>query len=140
MLCVGRHEFLSEHFCRYFRDLGAQCEPAVGTADAIVVAGSFEPHLVIADCELLTPAVLDTWSRDGSLRDVPVVAVSLTRRPEESVSAQMCGLAGVIYLPTLDRSGALALLARLEGARRPLGVDVPVNALIPATRQPAATH
>lgn len=137
MLCVGRHEFLSEHFCRYFRDLGAQCEPAVGTADAIVVAGSFEPHLVIADCELLTPAVLDTWSREGSLRDVPVVAVSLTRRPEESPSAEMCGLAGVIYLPTLDRSRAVALF---EGARRPRGVAIPAHALISATRQTAAIH
>lgn len=137
MLCVGRHEFLSEHFCRYFRDFGAQCEPAVGTADAIVVAGSFEPHLVIADCELLTPAVLDTWSREGSLRDVPVVAVSLTRRPEESPSVEVCGLAGVIYLPTLDRSRAVALL---EGAQRPRGVAIPAHALITATRQIAAIH
>ena len=137
MLCVGRHEFLSEHFCRYFRDLGAQCEPAVGTADALVVAGSFEPHVVIADCELLSPAVLDTWSRQGPLCEVPVVAVSLTRRPEEAASAEMCGLAGVLYLPTLDRAGALALL---DGARRPRGVDVPVHALIPATRQTAAIH
>ena len=137
ILCVGRHEFLSEHLCRYFRDLGAQCEPAVGTADVVVVAGWSEPHLVVADSELLTPAVLDAWASEGSLHDVPVVAVSLTRRPEECMSAEMSGLAGVIYLPALDRAGALALL---EGARRPRGVDVPAHAVVPASRQPAAIH
>ena len=137
MLCVGRHEFLSEHLCRYFRELDAHCEPAVGLGEALRVAEAFEPHLVVADSELLTPAVLDTWSRHRQLCDVPVVAVSLTCRPEESVSAEMSGLAGVIYLPALDRAGALALL---EGARRPQGVDAPAEALNPSTRHPAAIH
>lgn len=137
MLCVGRHEFLSEHLCRYFRDLGAQCVPAVGTTDAVVQASMFQPSLIVADSDLLTPAVLDTWSRESSLRDVPVLAVSLTRRPEEFVSAEIFGLAGVIYLPTLDRAGALVLL---EGARRPAGVVVPADAMIPAARQTAAMH
>ena len=135
MLCVGRHEYPSEHLCRYFRDLGAQCEPAVGTADVNVVAATFEPHLVVADSELLTPAILASWSREGALRDVPVVAVSLTRRPDEAASAEVYGLAGVIYLPALDRAGALALL---EGARPPRGVDVPPNVTLPTARHTAA--
>src|SRR5512140_1182684 len=108
LLCIGRHEFLSEHLCRFFSDLGAQCESAVGSANAEMVAGMFEPHLIIAESELLTPAVLNAWSREPVLADVPVLAVSLTRRPDESISADLCGLAGVIYLPTLDRDGALA--------------------------------
>ena len=137
MLCVGRHEFLSEHLCRYFRDFGAHCEPVVGTADTIAAARAFEPHLVIADSDLLTAAVLEAWAQDGSLRDVPVVAVSLTRRPEEAVSADMSGLAGVIYLPALHRADVLALL---EGVRRPGGVDVPAGAMRPAPRQSAAIH
>jgi hypothetical protein len=66
-----------------------------------------------------------------------VLAVSLTRRPEESLPADLCGLAGVIYLPTLDRSSVLALL---EGARRPRGVDVPRDALPAASRQPVTQH
>jgi hypothetical protein len=137
LLCIGRHEFLSEHLCRFFSDLGAQCESAVGVANAVMVAGTFEPHLVIAESELLTPAVLNAWSREPVLADVPVLAVSLTRRPAERISADLCGLAGVIYLPTLDRVGALALL---EGARTPRGVDVPQNALLSMSRQSAAAH
>lgn len=137
LLCVGRHEFLSEHLCRFFREVGAQCEPVVGIIDALAVAGTFEPHLVVAESDLLTPAVLDAWSRERVLHGVPVLAVSLTRRPEESISAEISGLAGVIYLPSLDQARALALL---EGARRPRGVDAPRGAFVPATRQPAALH
>jgi DNA-binding response OmpR family regulator len=136
LLCVGRHEYLSDHLCRYFGALGVQCEAAVGIAGAHTVARDFEPHLVIADCDLLNPAVLEAWSREPALHDVPVLAVSLTRRPEESMPAELCGLAGVIYLPTLDRAGALALL---HGARRPLGVDMPSGATFASPRQTAAT-
>jgi hypothetical protein len=137
LLCIGRHEFLSEHLCRFFSELGSDCEPVVGIANAVAVAAVFEPHLVIAESDLLNPAVLDAWSRESVLAGVPVLAVSLTRRPEESIPADLCGLAGVIYLPTLDRSGVLALL---EGARRPRGVDVPRDALPAAARQPVTQH
>ncbi|MEO5814789.1 MAG: hypothetical protein ABIT20_05870 [Gemmatimonadaceae bacterium] len=137
LLCIGRHEFLSEHLCRFFGDLGSDCEPVVGIANAVAVAGTFEPHLVIAESDLLNPAVLDAWSCERVLAGVPVLAVSLTRRPEESIPADLCGLAGVIYLPTLDRSTVLALL---EGARRPRGVDVPRDALPAASRQPVTQH
>jgi hypothetical protein len=137
LLCIGRHEYLSEHLCRFFRDLGTQCEPAVGIGDAVTVASAFEPHLIVAECDLLSPVVLDRWSREPVLSDVPVLAVSFTRRTEENISADLCGLAGVIYLPALDRASALSLL---EGVRRPRGVDVPQDAFISLSRQPAATH
>jgi hypothetical protein len=137
LLCIGRHEYLSEHLCRFFRDLGTQCEPAVGIGDAVTVAAAFEPHLIVAESDLLNPIVLDGWSREAVLVDVPVLAVSLTRRPGENISADLCGLAGVIYLPTLDRASALSLL---EGACKPRGVDVPQDALNSLSRQPAATH
>jgi hypothetical protein len=81
--------------------------------------------------------VLDAWSRESVLTGVPVLAVSLTRRPEESVPAELCGLAGVLYLPALDRSSVLALL---EGARRPRGVDAPQDAMLAVSRQPATLH
>jgi hypothetical protein len=137
LLCIGRHQFLSEHLCRFFSDLGSDCEPVVGIANALAVASTFEPHLVIAESDLLSPAVLDGWSRENVLAGVPVLAVSLTRRPDESIRADLCGLAGVIYLPTLDRAGVIALL---EGARRPRGVDVPQDAMIGVSRQPAPLH
>ena len=137
LLCIGRHQFLSEHLCRFFSDLGSDCEPVVGLANVLAVAGEFEPHLVIAEGDLLNPAVLDAWSRESVLAGVPVLAVSLTRRPEESIRADLCGPAGVLYLPALDRSTVIALL---EGARRPRGVDVPQDALSAVSRQPATLH
>ncbi|MEO5817386.1 MAG: hypothetical protein ABIT20_19110, partial [Gemmatimonadaceae bacterium] len=99
LLCIGRHEFLSEHLCRFFSELGTDCEPVVGIANAVAVAATFEPHLVIAESDLINPVVLDAWSHESVLAGVPVLAVSLTRRPEESIPADLCGLAGVIYLP-----------------------------------------
>ena len=137
LLCIGRHQFLSEHLCRFFSDLGSDCEPVVGIANALPVASTFEPHLVIAECDLLSPAILEAWSRESVLTGVPVLAVSLTRRPEENVRADLCGLAGVVYLPTLDRESALALLA---GVRRPRGVDAPQDAMFGVLRQPASLH
>lgn len=136
LLCVARHEFLSDHLCRYFGAMNVQCETAVGSDGARAAARAFEPHLVVAESELLNPSVLETWSLEEALHDVPVLAVSLTRRPEESLPAELCGLAGVIYLPTLERSSALALL---DGAMKPRGVAVPPDASI-ATRLTAPTH
>ncbi|MEO8335947.1 MAG: hypothetical protein ABI664_13295 [bacterium] len=109
----------------------------MGIANALAVASSFEPHFVIAEADLLTPNVLDAWSHESVLSGVPVLAVSLTRRPEESIPADLCGLAGVIYLPALDRSSVLALL---EGARGPRGVQVPHDALSAVSRQTVALH
>jgi hypothetical protein len=137
MLCIGRHEYLSEHLCRFFSEAGTQCEPVVGVAEALKAAFTFEPHVIIAQSDVLSPAVLDAWSRESVLADVPILAVSLTRRPEENISADVGGIAGVIYLPTLDRADALALL---EGARRPRGVDIPPDALPSAARQSVVAH
>jgi hypothetical protein len=137
VLCVGRHQFLSEHLCRYFGQLGAQCEGAVGIGDAIGAADAFEPHLVIAECDLLVPSALDDWSASSGLRDVPVLAVSLTRRPEECLPADVSGLAGVIFLPALQRNDALSLL---ELARRPRGVEIPPGATMGADRISATTR
>lgn len=129
LLCVARHAFLSDHLCRYFGAMDVQCETAVGVEGARFAARAFEPHLIVAESELLNPVVLETWSAEVALQDVPVLAVSLTRRPEECLPADLCGLAGVIYLPTLDRHAALALL---DGARKPLGVGLPEGASIAA--------
>lgn len=96
--------------------------PAVGTAEAFRLASEFEPHVVVSDFDLITPALLDSWMGEPALTDVPVLAVSLTRRPEESTPADQCGLAAVVYLPGLDRDQAAALLASLH---RPRGVSAP---------------
>jgi chemotaxis response regulator CheB len=129
VLCVGRHAFLSEHLCRIFRDAGAECEPAVGATEALRRASELEPHVIVCDCDLITPALLDSWATDPTLGQVPVLAVSLTRGPEESTPVELYGLAAVIYLPSIEREQLMALLA---GLRRPRGVTTP-----PAWQMPA---
>lgn len=134
LVCVARHEFLAEHLCRVFGDLGVQCERAVGIPAAAELAGLFEPHLLVVEDALLSPTVLDSWAGVDALCDVPVLAVSLTHRPEECVSVAMSGLAGVIFLPTLNREDALALM---EGACRPRGVVAPAAREASSFRSPS---
>lgn len=124
LLCVGRHAYLSDHLCRYFRDLGADCAPAVGATDAQRVAAMYEPHVVICDCDLITPALLTEWEADENLGTVPLIAVSLTRRAEDLPPLELLGVAGVLYLPSLEKGQVQMLLA---GAHRPRGVTVPAE-------------
>jgi hypothetical protein len=137
LLCVGRHAYLSEHLCRYFSELGADCAAAVGAGDALVVAESFEPHVVICDCDLITPALLDEWSTAAAFSDIPLVAVSLTRRPEELPPLEMLGVAGVLYLPGLDANQMRVLLG---GAHRSRGVSPPVGWRAPTAPEPVPAH
>jgi len=134
VLCVGRHAFLSEHLCRVFGDTAVECEPAVGAAEALRKAAAFEPHVVVSDCDLLTPGLLDSWTREPALADVPVLAVSLTRRPEETLPPDLFGLAAVVYLPALGPEQAAALLA---GLHRPRGVSAPASWRAAPPRSPA---
>lgn len=124
VLCVGRHAFLSEHLCRVFGEVGAVCEPVVGPALASAAATRFEPEVVVCEGDLLTPAVLEQWAREKALADLPVLAVSLTRRPDDSLPADLCasGPAAMVYLPSLERHQVAALLATVH---RPRGVVAP---------------
>jgi hypothetical protein len=87
-------------------------------------AAEFEPHLVVSDYDLITASLLDAWAADAALVDVPVLAVSLTRRPDDASPVESTGLAAVIYLPSLDAHRAASLLAALH---RPRGVSAPAN-------------
>jgi hypothetical protein len=122
VLCVGRHAFLSEHLCRVCSEAGAECEPAVGATEAFRKAGEFEPHVVVSDSELVTPALLDAWTTEPALADVPVLAVSLTRRTEDPSQPEMNGSIAALYLPALDRQQLLALLTSMH---RPRGIATP---------------
>ena len=124
LLCVGRHAYLSEHLCRYFQELGADCTAAVGASEALNLVSRYEPHAVVCDCDLITPTLLDEWAVEPRMTDVPLIAVSLTRRPEELPPVELLGVAGVLYLPALERSQVLALLA---GAHRRRGVVPPIG-------------
>jgi hypothetical protein len=137
VLCVGRHSYLSEHLCRVFSDLGAECREAVGPADALAVAGRFEPHVMVCDCDLLSESLLAGWTREPSLVDVPVIAVSLTRRPDDELPPPVSGDAGVVYLPGLDREQLRALMT---AAYRPRGVQAPTGLRVGSPQATAARH
>ena len=137
LLCVGRHAYLSEHLCRYFRELGADCAAAVGPSDALVVAERFEPHVVVCDCDLITPALLDEWSMTAAFSEIPLVAVSLTRRAEDLPPLELLGVAGVLYLPALEATQVQALLA---GAYRRRGVTPPLGWRAPGALEPVPAH
>ena len=121
-LCIGRHRFLSEHLCRFFGALGIETVPAVGLAQALEIARGCAPDVVLCDYDLLATFSLREWECDERVGCVPIVAVSLTRRPTEAHVLDINGIGGFLYLPTLDRARALRVLASM--AR---GVALPVR-------------
>ena len=111
VLCVGRHPYLSSHLCRFFDALGVQTRAVVGLDDAIEAAAECQPDAVVCDYDLLATIPLDGWERDPLLSRLPVIAVSLTRRPEELHLLDVNGISGFLYLPTLERGQALQVLS-----------------------------
>lgn len=115
-LCIARHCFLSEHIARYFAQMGVATTNAVGLESAMEKAGKFSPDVVLCDYDLLATIPLDEWEHDGLLSKTPVIAVSLTRHAEELHLLDINGIAGFLYLPTLQREPALRIL-RAAAAR-----------------------
>ena len=134
VLCVGRHAFLSEHLCRYFGELGAQCEPAVGSSEVLDAAARFEPHVIICEWDLLTTTLLDVWSKERPLSGVPVLAVTLTRRPDDVLTEESSTTAAALYLPAISKEQGRALLAAMH---RPRGVSTPTSWRMPTTESSA---
>jgi DNA-binding NarL/FixJ family response regulator len=109
-LCIARHCFLSEHLARYFREMGVVTTEAVGLESAVSAAGEASPDVVICDYDLLASIPLEKWEHDGLLSKTPVIAVSLTRHAEELHLLDVNGIAGFLYLPTLEQAPALRIL------------------------------
>src|SRR5690348_9225067 len=126
VLCVGRHPYLSAHLCRFFDSLGVGTRPVVGLDEAIEAAAQYEPDAVVCDYDLLATIPLDGWERDPLLSRLPVIAVSLTRRPEEVHLLDVNGIAGFLYLPTLERERAAQVLGAAASWRR-AGVTAPAS-------------
>ena len=110
VLCVGRHRFLGEHLARVFGGFGVATEAVVGLDDAPAAARRYGPDVVICDYDLLATMPLETWERDSLLSRTPVIAVSMTRHPEEACLLDVNGIAGFLYLPTLRAEDALRVL------------------------------
>jgi DNA-binding NarL/FixJ family response regulator len=109
-LCIARHCILSEHIARYFAAMGLLTTNVVGLESALNGTADSTPDVVICDYDLLSMVPLEEWERDRLLSRTPVVAVSLTRHEEELQLLDVNGIAGFLYLPTLDQSAALRIL------------------------------
>ena len=109
-LCIARHCYLSEHIARYFAAMGLNTTNAVGLDSASESAGGVSPDVVICDYDLLATVPLEKWERDALLSKTPVIAVSLTRHVEELQLLHANGIAGFLYLPTLEPASALEIL------------------------------
>ncbi|HEU4565201.1 MAG TPA: hypothetical protein VFS05_11150 [Gemmatimonadaceae bacterium] len=129
-VCIARHPILSEHYRDYFGALGVEAEAAVGFEEGMRLAREHDAEVVLCEYDLLTTAPLPQWEADPALARIPLVAVSLTRRPEEACATDANAIAGFLYLPALRDEDARALLRAATGR----GVRVPGNAL----RWPAA--
>jgi hypothetical protein len=114
-LCVARHPYIAEHIARFFGRFGLATEWTVGVDAAMAVAAHRPPALVLCEYDLLATQPLDRWECHPTLATVPVLAVSLTRRPTEVNLLDVNGIAGFLYLPTLRREDA----ARVLGVARP---------------------
>lgn len=111
VLCVGRHRYIAEHLGRFFGQFGLETSWTVGIREAVRAAWRHHPHLVICDYELLTTYSLECWEHDALLSRTPVMAVSLTRRPEDVNPLDINGIGGFIYLPQLTRERARQLFS-----------------------------
>jgi DNA-binding NarL/FixJ family response regulator len=124
LLCIGRHPYLSGHISRYFEELDLDVVTVVGIEEALQVAGSVAPDVALCDYDLLALSPVGAWREHAIANEIPLLAVSLTHRPEEMTLAD--GLvAGSLYLPLLTRSDALAAL-RLAASKG--GVTLPPGA------------
>lgn len=122
VLCVGRHRYLSEHFCRFFGELGMDALAAVGLDEAMRLTSESDPDAIICDYDLLATTPLDEWEQHAQAAQVPVIAVSLTRHPGEAHLLDANGIAGFLYLPTLQPEDAKRLL---NAVRRDRGITLP---------------
>jgi len=117
-LCVGRHKYLSDHLELFFSGLGLDTTSVVGLDGAVRAARQLRPDVVICDYELLATRPLDAWESDALLAHTPVIAVSLTRRPEDVHLLDVNEIAGALYLPRLDAEMARRVLAGIPRASR----------------------
>jgi hypothetical protein len=85
------------------------------------------PDVVLCDYELLSTIPIEAWEQDILLSRTAVIGVSLTRRPNEMHLLDVNGIAGFLYLPTLDHAAARRILsAAATSARAHYGPALPM--------------
>ena len=85
-------------------------EFAIGLDDGARHALECRPDVIVCEYDLLATLPLGAWERDEMLSHLPVIAVSLTRRPGEAHLLDVNNIAGFIYLPTLTDEKAHQVL------------------------------
>ncbi|HUQ21314.1 MAG TPA: hypothetical protein VM099_17000 [Gemmatimonadaceae bacterium] len=140
-LCVGRHEYVSEHIGRFFGSLGIETECVVG-ADGVLQATHFEaPDVILCEYELLTSFPITSWETHERLAKTAVIGVSLSRRPNETVPLDVNGIAGFLYLPTLDRENALRVIhAAAASTRAQYNVSPPRSSITAVAERNSSTR
>jgi DNA-binding NarL/FixJ family response regulator len=106
--------------------MGLITAEAVGLDAAVEAARGASPDVVICDYDLLATIPLEKWERDELLSNIPVIAVSLTRHSQELHLLDVNGIAGFLYLPTLDAGPALKIL-HAAAARSKYILSQPLN-------------
>lgn len=91
--------------------MGVVTSNAVGIDSATEALGASSPDVIICDYDVLASVPLERWELNPILSKTPVIAVSLTRRAEELHLFDLDGIAGFLYLPTLQQESALQIMA-----------------------------
>jgi hypothetical protein len=115
-LCIGRHRFLSDHLGLFFSRIGLTTRTVVGLPAAVAAVAGERPDVIICDYDLLTTIPLDELERDTMFGHVPVLAVSMTRRPDEMQTLDINGIGGFLYLPMADAEATLGVLEMMRRA------------------------
>ena len=127
VLCIGRHPYLSGHYRRFFEGLGLEVVSTEDITDAVQLLPSIAPDVALVDYDLLATRPMGAWLDDAVAREVPLVAVSLTRRPEEMLLDRNL-LVGGLYLPAVVPA---TVVAALRQAASRGGVVLPLDAAHP---------
>lgn len=115
VLCIARHPMLSEHIASVCTAAGARCEPVVGMPDGMHEARRTLPVVALCEVDLLVPDVMRAWEEDPILAHIPLLAVSLSRRQNETPMLLGAPVAGYLYLPTVSDSDLASALAAACG-------------------------
>lgn len=112
------------------RSAGIECESVIGLHEGMEVSRAARPDVVICDYDLLATAPHHEWQRASGRVDLPIVAVSLTRRPEEAHLVDGRIIAGFLYLPAVDSADVerMVLDATTRSARQRIAdMEVPLR-------------
>ncbi|MGH7634750.1 MAG: hypothetical protein ACRENC_13530 [Gemmatimonadaceae bacterium] len=129
-VCISRHVFLGEHICSIMRSAGIDCQSVIGLREGMDVSRAARPDVVICDYDLLATAPRHEWQLASGRAESPIVAVSLTRRPEEAHLVDGRTIAGFLYLPSVDSADVerTVLDATVRSARQRLrDMEIPLR-------------